>query len=451
MVSLIAWFQSFRVLERGPRAAQFSQQIVSVVNITRASLLYSRPDKRHALLSDLAKNEGVRIYALEGDDQYAPVTDLNDGWFAGRLFEDSTFWKLVERQVRNKLGDKTHLASQVNGLDGLWVNFFIANDGYWVEIARDRLDNAQSLQWIGWGLFALVLSLLGAAWITGLVNHPLARLSESAQALSKGQKFKPLPERGPLEVRQANTSFNQMAEELQRVEYERTTMLAGISHDLRTPLTRMAMEIELTPADENAKLALHSDIEQMNAIIGQFLHYARPDSMKMETLDLNAIINETSARFDAVSDVLFFTRLREDIPDLMGDPVELKRLITNLIENARKYAKKDPLNPVFITIGTRYIERSDQIEMIFFDDGPGVPEEDLERISHPFVRGNEARTQDSMFGDDELAEVIPGTGLGLAIVERIVKSHRGRWALSNRPEAGLQITIRFPTADTAGF
>ncbi len=142
VASLTAWLQSYRVLERVPRAQTIAQQVTSVVNITRAALLYADPFVRSDLLAELAANEGVRIYPLEPDDKVTPLPD-------GALI------KLIEQAIVAKLGANTRLASEVNGIPGLWVSLSIADDDYWVFIERDPVARTYGTQWIGWAAVAL--------------------------------------------------------------------------------------------------------------------------------------------------------------------------------------------------------------------------------------------------------------------------------------------------------
>jgi two-component system, OmpR family, osmolarity sensor histidine kinase EnvZ len=223
--SSVAWLQIFRIVEREPRAQQLAAQIVAIVNITRSALLYSDPIVRLALLADLADNQGIRIVPLEQSDTVQP--------FAG-----GPVATLAGERVTTALGPRTRLAAEVNGVAGIWVSFAIDADEYWVVIDRDPLALDAGTRWIGWAAIAAVASLLAAAAITRVVNRPLARLSQAAEELGSGRTPEPLPESGPAEIATVNASFNRMVADLAQSERDRAVLLAGISHDLRTPLTR---------------------------------------------------------------------------------------------------------------------------------------------------------------------------------------------------------------------
>jgi signal transduction histidine kinase len=187
---------------------------------------------------------------------------------------------------------------------------------------------------------ALVLSVLGAAFITSRVNQPLKRLADTARAISAGDDPKALPEGGGTEVAQANHSFNQMVRDLKQLEADRAVMLAGISHDLRTPLTRLRLETEMSPVDEQTRELMVADIEQMDAIIGQFLNYARPAQESSEPVDLSSLVRDAVNVYAAHDDI----RIRVHAPEpvmAMANRMEVQRILDNLVENARRYAK-DP-------------------------------------------------------------------------------------------------------------
>ncbi|VVE76486.1 ATP-binding protein [Pandoraea sputorum] len=418
-VSLAAWYQSFRVIEREPRAQRVAQQLVSIVKLTRTALLYSEPDLRRALLQDLESNEGIRVYPREPADSIEKQP--------GGVVQD-----LIARDVQRRLGTDTIIAASVNEIPAMWISFKIDEDDYWVAIEQDRIDTATGLQLFSWGTFALALSLIGAAFITALVNRPFARLAHAARAIGEGQRPDPLPERGMGEAAEANRSFNQMVEELDRLEADRALMLAGISHDLRTPLARLRLETEMSPSDETVKRDMISDIEQMDEIIGRFLDYARPASRAAQAVDLSEIARDTASAFEGRDEVNISVELA-DTALILAERTDLKRLLTNLIENARKYGRDAQTDVANVHISTRVL--GERVEMRVRDTGPGIPEEQLHLVFRPFYRVDTARTK------------ADGTGLGMAIVQRIATRYKGHASLRNvHPGSGLEITVSFPLA-----
>jgi two-component system, OmpR family, osmolarity sensor histidine kinase EnvZ len=423
-ISMAASFASFRLVERTPAAQQLAAQVVSVVTITRAALTHSAPDLRRELLFDLASNEGIRVYPLETTDRIEPPPD-------------SSLMPALQDSVRAKLGADTKFAGKVNDVAGFWVSFKIDDDDeYWLMLERERLERASGLQWLGWAALVLLLSLIGAAFISRLINQPLARLAFAARAIAKGTQPEPLPEIGPTEIIEANRSFNQMVEDLKRVATDRAVILAGISHDLRTPLARMQLEVEMAHLTDDARTGIQSDINQMDEIISQFLDYAKPvDSNNFTVLDLSALLTSIAHEASRLPDVRITTDIDHAI-SVVGNSTDLRRMVHNLIENARRYGKSAATGLAEIEMHCHLADGQAVIEIA--DHGCGVPQAETERLLRPFTRLDTARGQAN------------GSGLGLAIVERIIKRHTGKLNLRNRETGGLSILMTLPLADAAG-
>ncbi|MES2832211.1 MAG: ATP-binding protein [Pseudomonadota bacterium] len=414
---MAAWIASYRIIERTPQATQIAAQVISMVTITRAALAHSAPDLRRELLFDLASNEGIRIYPLEDNDRVESPPE-------------STLMPLVREMVRSKLGNATRFAGLVNDVPGFWVSFKIDDDNYWLRLDRSRVRHTSGLQWLGWAAVTLCLSLIGAGFISRLINLPLARLTAVARAIAKGGQPDILPEVGPREIREANRSFNHMVGDLNRIESDRAVVLAGISHDLRTPLARMQLEVEMAGFDTAAREGMQSDLRQMDAIIDQFLDYARPtDSATFEVVDFSALLLDVAHDASRIPDICVTTAIADGVT-ILGNPVDLKRVFSNLVENARRYGRQEPSDLLEIDIACAV--RQGRAVVGFTDHGNGVPAAELERLLRPFTRMDAARGQAN------------GSGLGLAIVERVVKRHMGTLRLSNRQPHGFQIGISLP-------
>ncbi|MDY7578662.1 ATP-binding protein [Herbaspirillum sp. RTI4] len=417
--SMVAWVLSYRMVERGPRTEQLAGQIVSIVTITRAALTHSAPEMRRELLFDLSSNEGIRIYPLEKTDVIKQLTS-------------STTLPELEANVTDMLGDDTQFAASVNGVEGFWISFDIDRDAYWLMLDRGRLDRVTGLQWFGWAAVALMLSLFGAAFFSALINRPLAQLTAAARAIAKGQQPLPLPETGPTEIEEANRSFNHMVADLNRVESDRVVILAGISHDLRTPLARMLLEVEMAHLSPEARDGMHSDIAQMDAIISQFLDYAKPlDANNFGLVNLSDVIDDASISTSRQSDLRVKTQVSPGL-EVMGNPTDLGRVIHNVLENARRYGKSGDSGIAEIDLVCRAEGGNAIIEIS--DHGSGVPEQEIEQLQRPFTRLDSARGQAN------------GAGLGLAIVSRIILRHSGKLSLSNRSGGGLSVQIQLPLA-----
>src|SRR5262252_777013 len=185
--------------------------------------------------------------------------------------------RLVSEAVREQLGPQTRFAGQREGRNGFWVSFRIDTDEYWIRVPRERIERQIALQWAGWGTLALVLSLIAAYFIVSRVSRPLKVLSQAATLIGHGKKPEPVAETGPQEIRTLSRAFNDMSRDLARLDADRALILAGVSHDLRTPLARLRLGIEMSAGDAGLAQGMTADIDEMDRIINQFLDFARTD------------------------------------------------------------------------------------------------------------------------------------------------------------------------------
>lgn len=415
VVAHLAWLQIFRVSEREPRARQVAQQIVSVVNLSRAALVTSQPDKRFELLSELARSEGIQIYLPEPDEAIPPLPDR-------------PFLQIVAAELRERLGPDTRLAVSRSGVRGVWVSFKIDDDQYWVMLPRARIERNEPLRWIGWGAFVLLLALAGAYLVVARINQPLRALTRAAAQVGQGRIPPPVRETGPVEIGTLAGAFNQMAADLKRLDDERALLLAGVSHDLRTPLSRIRLGLEMLDdkGESGLKAGIVRDIEDIDAAIGQFLDFARLAEVEPQTVDgdLNALVRSVVERYTRLSRAVAMQLT--PLPPLPLRPMAIRRLLDNLIENALRHGGA----PVEIATGC-----SDACAFVEVRDrGPGIPPGEAERMLRPFTRLDSARGG-------------PGTGLGLAIVERIARTHGGTVRLLPREGGGLRARVELPLAE----
>ncbi|MDP1735742.1 MAG: ATP-binding protein [Sulfuritalea sp.] len=411
LLSVAAWFFIFTTYEREPRARQLAQTLVSVANLTRAALISARPEARRDLLRELSDREGIHIYPADAADR---VEDL----------PNRAFLRRVEELVREQLGPRTRLTLEREGERALFVNFRIddSDEGdYWLALPRERIDRVIPLSWLGWGVAALLLSLLGAWFIVFRITRPLKALQQAARKVGAGETADRLDEGGPTELATVARAFNQMSADLAQLDQDRALILAGISHDLRTPLTRLRMGIEMA-ADDGLREGMTADIEEMDKTIGQFLDFARSESGEaLQEVDVAALLEELAAQYRRRG---FAVELAvSPAPSFRGAmsvrPQALRRAISNLIDNALRYAGTE--SPVELALSAAAGEFSIEVR----DSGPGIPPEDAERVKRPFARLESARTNAA------------GAGLGLAIVDRIARSHNGRLELLAREGGGL--------------
>ena len=418
--SILAWLQTLRALEFEPRAIQTAQQIASLVNLSRAALMHSDAIMRVSLLKTMTDQEGLRIVPREPRDTFEP-------------FEDDGVNQRIARELVARLGSGTIVASSVNRTPGLWVGFGIAGDRYWMQTDPSRFNLTASRTWLIWLVTGALLSLTGAAVMARLINRPLKQLSFAASRIREGDfAASRLNEQvATSEIRQVNIGFNRMAQRLAKIEQDRAVMLAGISHDLRTPLARLRLETEMSVSDPDAQAHMVSDLEQLDAIIDKFLDYARPDHVRLTPVNLNEVIRSSLFAFKDRPDMQFNLDLQDNVA-VLADQVELGRVMSNLIENARRYGKTPETGITAVDITTRARERWVQIRVR--DHGPGVAHEHLPNLTKPFYRGDAART------------AATGAGLGLSIVEKTVRRMGGKFGLGNSESGGFVARIQLPVA-----
>lgn len=405
--SQYAAFRLFEYFELEPRASAGALQAVSTVNLTRAALLAASDDTRLALLQELNLSQGVRVYPFDPFEEIEPLPG------------DPLVRRIADK-VREQLGANTVVALNHLDLPGVWVSFSIGGDDFWVVIPSVQTAHVMPWQWLGWGALVVVMSLLGAYAIMLRINHPLKQLTLAADAIGHGSEVEPLPELGADEFIHVARAFNDMNVALKRAEADRNLLLGGISHDLRTPLARLRLAVEMLPPVSTDKAGMEQDIADMDAIIGQFIDFVRgAEGEKTVSADLNLLISEVASRY---------TRQGKSIqlelgalPELQMRPLAMSRLLTNLLDNAFHYGGGD------VTVRNAMSDNS--ILLSVLDHGPGLPAAEAERLLRPFERLDTARGREG------------GSGLGLAIAARIAQLHGGELRLLSRAEGGLEARI----------
>lgn len=415
IVAHLAWLQIFRASEVEPRALQAAQQVVSVVNLTRAALVTADPGRRFALLDELAQREGIQVYAGNPAE-------------AVPALPDRPFLRIMQARLQQDLGPQTRLALEREGVAGVWVSFRIDNEEFWVSLPRSRIERNAPLRWIGWGALVLVLAVLGAFLVVARINRPLRELTRAAGQLGRGATPPRVAEDGPAEIRTLSRAFNQMADDLRRQDEERTLLLAGVSHDLRTPLSRIRLALEMLDGDAALKAGVAEDIADIDGAIGQFLDFARPvDAENVETgSDLDALLRTVVERYVRAGKNVRFTPGAP--PPLPLRSQAMQRLVANLVDNALRHGGDAAEVLTGADAACTWIE--------VLDRGPGIPATAAERMLQPFTRMDSARSTS-------------GTGLGLAIVDRIARLHGGRVALLPRDGGGLRARVELPPGNDA--
>lgn len=420
------WFAVFLHSGLEARANEMSKRVASSVNLTRTALRFAQGTDQSELLAELSRHESLDVHVRLKNDKVQPLPAQQ-------------YWQRIQTNLHTTLGQETVIAWEINQRPGFWVSFTNKGDHYWLAFNRQQVNGVSPMQWASWVMGALLLSLLGALIITRYVNQPLITLARFAKSISYGKFTPPLPETGAREIRLVNASFNRMAQALRQTETAREIVLAGLSHDLRTPLTRMRLEIEMSPMSEQTRGLVDADLEQVDHSINKLIEYARASDNRIQngqtqtlptiniSIVLNRIITLERERVEQQGGNLQ-ARVADNLYACI-EPFCLQRIISNLFENIRRYGCNERGVPeIFLQL-----ERFDkELILQISDTGKGIAQRDAETLLRPFARG------------DTSSAGVSGTGLGLAIVERLVNQAHGTLRLLSGSK-GLVVRIILPS------
>ncbi len=402
----------FRYYITQPRTEVAAIGFVSHLKSISAALETIPPERHLEFIGRLHEKEGIRVVRVRDAEPIAPAGDV-------------PVLHGVRTRIKEQFGEKADLFVRPGAATTLWVKLPVGDMEYWVVFPRNRVERDTSWAWAGWAAFGSLVALLGAFFLVHRLNEPLRAVSRAAREIGRGRTPQPVPESGPDEIRDVARAINQMGEDLHRLDRERATFLAGVSHDLRTPLARMRLNVEMLGAqvDPETQSGMTEDIEDMDSVIGQFLDFAREESSETPIeSDLDALVNDAVARVrrDGAEVSLDLGKL----PPVTLRPVAMQRLIGNLLHNAVRYGGAQ--------VGVRTSAGPGGVVLSITDRGPGIPAGEIERMKQPFTRLDAARGGKS------------GAGLGLAIVERIARLHGGRFELLPRDGGGLEARLTLP-------
>ncbi|MDH3661636.1 MAG: ATP-binding protein [Alphaproteobacteria bacterium] len=423
------------------RAADRSQLLGRTVSVAR--LLENSPPSLHRQILETASERGLRYWRSEA----SPIDPEDDHEHHDAVLRQRIADLLgdeIDREVRITLADDDDDWNRWWGRGGRddeesddrrrWhrhghaPNVLVSmqlTGGAWLNLESRLLPPT-----FQWKLPALTwLGLMGVALSTVVIlmvrriTRPMAALASAAERAGRGEAIEPLPEVGPVDVRQTTHAFNRMHDRLQRFVKDRTQMLAAMSHDLRTPITTLRLRAEFID-DEEIKGKILETLEEMQRMTEATLAFVREEAAAEPTrkVDLAALIESVATDL---------ADLGHDVSCHQGDrriyacrPAGLKRALRNLLENAIRYGQK-------ADVGLE--ENDDHLVIIIDDEGPGIPEDQIERLFQPFVRLDESRSEET-----------GGIGLGLAIARSIIRSHGGDIHLGNREGGGLRATVTLP-------
>ncbi len=398
----------FRFYYDGVRGQQLASLAIERLTTIDTALASLPPSARGAFIADLSRLRSVHVQPLITAPTEVGARDV--------------FTRAAYARLREEYGQAVRLGADPAGGALAWLALPRAAPAYWVGVPTSRLGRPFPWHRLTWLVVGIALGVLGAYWLVRRINRPLHELALAAQAIGRGQSPPPLPTNAPTELLPVFKAFEDMARDVQRLDHDRSLLLAGVSHDLRTPLARVRLALEmLDPADAELRASVIQDIEDMDAIITQFLAYVH-DGNDEATIqgDLNALVAQVGRRIPA-GDARIQLALAP-LPAIAFKPLAMQRVLTNLLDNAVRYAHSD------IDVRTESIDGVVRLRVL--DRGPGIPAHERERLLQPFTRLAHAGSA--------------GVGLGLAIVARIARAQGARFSLLDRDGGGLEARLELP-------
>jgi two-component system osmolarity sensor histidine kinase EnvZ len=396
---LSAWWVAWPLL----RAA--SNDFAALIVLSAQTWVELPPERRAALQDALAAEHGLQLV-----DARAPLTE-------GASY--LPFVLLLERRLGTLTGQPTRVVWDTQQQRYL-ADIRLGHTQLRFAFARDRIGTNPPLAILTILLASLSLALLVAHLLSRRLIRPLTRLERAVQAVGRGETPALPLENGVRELDGLSREFNAMAHQVQSQAQTRATLLVGVSHDLRSPIARLRMALELARAQPDPALFDNMEryLEQMDSLIGNFIDYGRGISRQApQPLELAPWLaqraSEHQARFTPCGDIVLLT-----------DPAALERVLANLLENAHRYAPDHPPQ-----LRCNLSKQAVQIDVL--DRGPGIPSDQIDKVFTPFFRGDTARQS-------------PGSGLGLAIVREICRAHGWNIELFNRSGGGLHAQLTLP-------
>ena len=363
-----------------------------------------------------AKNIAKKDFKMKIDIEYNKTfsdkaIDLRRGILSERLDQSLSNLK------------KTYMYDLSNLDEGVLIKIKLEDKILIINVDKDRLYSESAFVFLLWMIFASLILLFMSYFLMNKQLKPLKRLSIIAETFGRGLDAPELKSVGAYEIRQTSQAFNQMRTRIKRFLKQRTDMLAGVSHDLRTPLTRMKLQISLMK-DKKAKSELEIDINEMTAMLDSYVSFVKTESPEtIENIEINEVIRECIKK---LVDVNFDIKIKhKDYINTSGRPIQLKRAFQNIIDNSRRYASKIVIK-IFLNKNGCNIE--------FNDNGQGIPADKFEDVFKPFYTLDPARNK--LKGE---------SGLGLTITRDIIRSHGGEIKLGNSELGGLRLLVLLPT------
>tara|TARA_Y100000590_G_scaffold364472_1_gene422885 strand:- start:248 stop:1567 length:1320 start_codon:yes stop_codon:yes gene_type:complete len=365
------------------------------------------------------KNEITNLFSIYQDLNIEYVEDENFNFnFNERWF--SPIDRTLRRGLKSRFGSEEFWFNTKNYKELIDLRIKYKSGYFKFLVPRDRISSSSARLFGLWiTVPALIMVVISLIFLKNQ-TRPITALAKAAERFGKGEEIEEFKPAGAAEIRQAGLEFDRMRKRILRHLNQRSEMLSGISHDLRTPLTRIKLQLAFIKDKEISK-KLSDDVDEMEKMLNEYLQFASSGSQeKTEKFDLYDLIKFTVKKYDN-SNILL-----KDSPEILfsGRKNLIQRCINNLIENSNKYSKK-----LIITIE----KLNKNIIILLEDDGPGIPESEYDNVFKPFYKLDKGRS-------DSKSSV----GLGLSISSDIIRSHGGKIELGKSKFGGLKILISLP-------
>ena len=326
----------------------------------------------------------------------------------------------LRRELKSAFGNNNYWFNTSKFKNAVEIKIKLQNEVLEFLVPKEMVSASSVRLFVLWTTLPSIILIIIALIFLKNQTKPLTKLAKAAERFGKGDYVNDFRASGSLEIRKASFEFDRMAKRINRHLNQRAEMLSGISHDLRTPLTRLKLQLAmLTQKDLSEKMS--KDIDEMEKMLNDYLQFAKTQAQEnTATIDLFKLINSIKDQFSANKIKI----LKQDKLEIKGRPLALKRSFENIIQNGIKYGEKVIIN----------IQKGNNRALITVDDnGPGIPEDQYKNVFKPFFRLDKSRSLNQS-----------GVGLGLAIVEDIINSHGGSIQLGKSSEGGLQVKISLP-------
>ena len=402
LTTLVFYQTSWNIISK-----RLSQSVVADINVIVK------------LIDQNLKLKAIRIAKedFKMDVEYKKNTNLNPLSFRAQR-------GILSKRLRQELGALNRpFFCDLSNLDkGAIIALQFEKDLLIITVDKDRIYSESAFVFLLWMFFASFILLILAYYFMKGQIRPLKRLAIIAETFGRGLDAPELKVSGSSEIRQTTNAFNQMRTRIKRFLKQRTDMLAGVSHDLRTPLTRMKLQLSLMK-DDDAKKELEHDIIEMTAMLNSYVNFVRGETPEtISNININYLIKNICNSNISPQHIITDTYSKKI--ETSGRPLQIKRAIQNIIDNAKRYSSKIHVN----------VNANDEECLIFIsDDGSGIPEKNYEDVFKPFFTLDPSRNK--LKGE---------SGLGLTIARDIIRAHGGEIKLSKSNMGGLKITIGLP-------